>query len=50
MRMWLHTLQLLLDGQPADLAALTIARRLVAAWDRQQQLQLERCLEVPAGT
>jgi phosphatidylinositol glycan class T len=49
-RMWLHTLQLRLDGQPADLAALTIARRLVPAQDRRQQLQLELCLALPAGT
>jgi phosphatidylinositol glycan class T len=49
-RVWLHTLQLQLDGRPADLDALVTARRVVPAQDRRQQLELELCLQLPAAT
>jgi phosphatidylinositol glycan class T len=49
-RVWLHTLQLRVDGRPVELDALVTARRLVPAQDRRQQLELELCLQLPAAS
>lgn len=48
-RVWLHTLQLSLDGQPVPLQRYLLAREVAPAVDRAAPLVLELCLRLPAA-
>ncbi|KAF8065876.1 STP13 [Scenedesmus sp. PABB004] len=47
-RLWLHTLQLSIDGQPADLGRHLTHRHISPAADRAAPLVLDLCLALPA--